>query len=242
VKTSVIVPIFNEAELLQAVLERVRAVEFEKELILVDDGSTDGTRDILEREKGKPDTIVLLHERNRGKGAAIRTGLRAATGEIVIIQDADMEYDPAQIPALIEPIARGEAKVVFGSRFLGAIHDMKLANRAANYILAGFVSLLYWQRLSDEATAYKAFDRRLLECFDLQCERFEFCPEATAKAIRCGERILELPIAYHARTWEQGKKIGFRDFVVAIGTLIRYRFWRPASAHSARPSGPAEKS
>ncbi|MCX7015700.1 MAG: glycosyltransferase family 2 protein [Candidatus Sumerlaeota bacterium] len=226
-KVSIVMPIYNEAELLEAVLQRVRAVPFDKEIILVDDGSTDGTRSIIVREARKPDTRAVLCDHNRGKGAAIRAGLAQATGDIVVIQDADMEYDPAQLPALIEPIARGEARAVFGSRFRGAIYNMRLANRVANHLLAWFVRLVYFHPLSDEATAYKAFDRRLLERLDLRCERFEFCPEATAKTIRAGERIVETPITYYARTWEEGKKIKFRDFIVALWTLLRYRFWRP---------------
>jgi glycosyltransferase involved in cell wall biosynthesis len=220
-------PVFNEEELLPAVLQRVRAVELDKEIILVDDGSTDGSRAIIEREAQRPDTKAVCYTPNRGKGAAIRAGLAHAAGDIVVIQDADMEYDPSQLPALVAPIMEGKARAVFGSRFQGAIYDMRLANRVANYILARFVSLAYGHRLTDEATAYKAFDRRLLQSLDLQCKRFEFCPEATAKTIRSGERILEIPITYHARTWEEGKKIKFRDFLVALWTLTRCRFWRP---------------
>lgn len=223
---SIIIPIFNERELLPIVLEEVRRLPLRKELILVDDHSTDGTREILEREKGKGDTRVLFHDRNRGKGAAIVTGLKAATGEIVIIQDADMEYDPRDIVKVVEPIIRGETRVCYGSRFLGRIEGMRLPNRVANYILAWLVTLLYGNRITDEATAYKAFRREVIQSLDLKCQRFEFCPEVTAKVLRRGERILEVPVVYRARTFEEGKKIGYRDFFVAVKTLLRYRFFR----------------
>ena len=220
-------PIYNEEELLPAVMERVRAIPLDKELILVDDCSTDGTPEILQSEAQYPDTIVLSHQGNQGKGMAIRTGLAAATGDIVLIQDADMEYDPSQLPSLVKPIKEGKANVVFGSRFAGEIHNMRFPNRVANRLLAWFVRFVYFCPISDEATAYKAFTRDLLIRFDLQCSRFEFCPEVTAKAIRCGEKIHEIPITYYARTWEEGKKIKFPDFLVAVWTLMRYRFWRP---------------
>jgi dolichol-phosphate mannosyltransferase len=221
-----IIPIFNEVELVETVLRRVRSLPLRMELVLVDDCSNDGTTEILEREKGKPDTIVLRHDVNRGKGAAIRTGLAASNGDIVLIQDADLEYNPEEIPALIQPIIDGRGKVVFGSRFMGRVEKMKLPNRIANHLLAGFVWVLYGYRLTDEATAYKVFDGDLLRSIPLNCERFEFCPEITAKVLRRGEHIVEVPINYQARTFEEGKKIGWRDFIEAVYTLGRYRFWR----------------
>jgi glycosyltransferase involved in cell wall biosynthesis len=223
---SVIIPIYNERELLPTVLEEVRRLPLNLELILVDDYSTDGTREILEKEKGKPQTRVLYHDQNRGKGAAIVTGLKAASGDVVIIQDADMEYDPRDIVKVVEPILRGETRVCYGSRFLGRIEGMRLPNRIANYILAWLVTLLYGNKITDEATAYKAFRRELIQSLDLQCQRFEFCPEVTAKVLLKGERIIEVPVVYRARTFEEGKKIGYKDFIVAVKTLFRYRFFR----------------
>jgi glycosyltransferase involved in cell wall biosynthesis len=221
---SIIIPIYNERELLPTVLAEVRKLPLRKELILVDDYSTDGTRDILEAEKTKPDTRVLYHDRNRGKGAAIVTGLRAAQGDIIIIQDADMEYDPRDILKVVEPIIRGQTRVCYGSRFLGRIEGMRLPNRIANHILAWLVTILYGHRITDEATAYKAFRREVIQSIELKCQRFEFCPEVTAKVLRRGEKIVEVPVVYRARTFEEGKKIGYKDFIVAVKTLIKYRF------------------
>ena len=224
---SVIMPIFNEQELLPRVLDAVRAVPLRMELILVDDHSTDGTAAILAAEAAThPDIRVLRHDVNCGKGAAIVTGLRAATGDIVIIQDADMEYDPQDIVKVVEPIVRGETRVAYGSRFLGEVVGMRLPNRVANHLLAWLVTLLYGRRITDEATAYKAFRREVIQAIDLKCRRFEFCPEVTAKVLRRGERIVEVPVVYRARTFEEGKKIGYRDFVVAVKTLIACRFGR----------------
>lgn len=227
---SFIIPIFNEVDLIRTVLERVRALPLRKELILVDDCSVDGTTEILEAEKASPDTIVLRHDRNRGKGAAIRTGLAASQGDIVLIQDADLEYNPEEIPPLIVPIVEGRSNVVFGSRFLGNVEKMRLPNRVANFLLAQFVTLFYGHRLTDEATAYKVFRGDLIRSIPLNCERFEFCPEITAKVLRRGEKIIELPVNFEARTFEQGKKIGWWDFVEAVWTLLRYRFWKDPNA------------
>lgn len=223
---SIIIPIYNEEELLPIVLKAVREVPLRKELILVDDYSRDGTRDILKEEEKKPDTRVLYHDVNRGKGAAIVTGLKAATGDIVIVQDADMEYDPQDILKVVRPIAEGRTNVCYGSRFRGTVIGMRLPNRVANWILSRLVSVLYGHRITDEATAYKAFRREIIQGLDLKCQRFEFCPEVTAKVLRLGERVVEVPVIYRARTFEEGKKIGYKDFFVAVATLLRYRFWR----------------
>lgn len=224
-KLSLIIPIYNEVELLSKVLERVRAINIpDKELILVDDHSTDGTREILKEEAKKPDTKALYHDVNRGKGAAIRTGLKHATGDIVIIQDADMEYEPNDIPSVIQPIIDGKTQVAYGSRFKGNVKGMRLANFVANQLLAWLVSILYFQKITDEATAYKAFKREVIQSINLKCERFEFCPEVTAKVLKKGHKIIEVPVTFNARTFEEGKKIGWRDFIVAVRTLLRCRF------------------
>lgn len=206
------------------VLEHVRALPLRKELILVDDFSHDGTREYLAEQEKEPNTRVLYHDKNQGKGAAIVTGLQAATGDVVIIQDADMEYDPQDILKVVEPIYRGETRVSYGSRFKGKVTGMRLPNRIANWLLATLVSVLYGQRITDEATAYKAFRREVIQSIPLNCKRFEFCPEVTAKVLRKGERIVEVPVVYRARTFEEGKKIGYRDFFTAVWTLLRYRF------------------
>lgn len=221
---SIIIPIFNEQELLPTVLQEVRKLPLKMELILVDDHSSDRTPEILKLEAQKPDTRVLRHERNQGKGAAIVTGLKAATGDIVIIQDADMEYDPQDILSVVAPIFAGETRVSYGSRFKGQVTGMRIPNRVANWMLAWLVSILYGQRITDEATAYKAFRREVIQAISLNCQRFEFCPEVTAKVLRTGEKIVEVPVKYRARTFEEGKKIGYRDFFVAVQTLLRYRF------------------
>lgn len=220
---SIVIPIYNEVELIEEVLRRVRALPFDKQLILVDDCSTDGTAEILDREKSRPDTVVLRHDRNRGKGSAIRTGLTSATGDIILIQDADLEYRPEEIPALLKPIFEGKCNVVYGSRFMGKVERMRLPNRVANFLLAWLATILYGQRITDEATAYKVFRGDLIRSIDLKCEKFEFCPEVTAKVLRRGERILELPVTFEARTVEEGKKIGWPDFIEAVWTLLKYR-------------------
>ncbi|MCX7018235.1 MAG: glycosyltransferase family 2 protein [bacterium] len=220
---SIVIPIFNEEVLLAVVLSEVRKLPLNMELILVDDYSTDGTRAILKAEETKPATHVLYHERNTGKGAAIVTGLKSASGDVVIIQDADMEYDPQDIVRVVDPILLGKTKVCYGSRFKGRIVGMRLPNRVANWILAWLVTILYGQRITDEATAYKAFRRDVIQSIRLECKGFEFCPEVTAKVLRAGERIIEVPVFYRARTFDEGKKIGFRDFFVAVKTLIKCR-------------------
>lgn len=222
-KISFIIPIRNEQELLEKVLERVRALPVDKELVLVDDGSTDRTPEILEREKLKPGTVVLRHKVNMGKGMGIRTGLKHATGDIVIVQDADLEYAPEEVLAVVQPIIDGRSNAAYGSRFMGRITKMRLPNYIANRSLSLLVSILYGQKMTDLETAYKAFRRELAQSIPLTCRRFEFDPEITAKVLRRGERIIEVPITYNARTFEEGKKIGWVDFFKAIWTLIKFR-------------------
>lgn len=222
-RVSVIIPIYNETDTVRELLKRVREAPFNKEIIAVDDCSTDGTAEILQSEKS---IVVVRHDRNRGKGAAIRTGIRHATGEIVIIQDADLEYDPNEIPRVVKPIMDGSADIVYGSRFLrGLPPDMSTPNKIANVLLVWAVRLLFGRRLTDEATCYKAFRKDILLSMKLKCTRFEFCPEVTAKALRRGYGITEIGLDnYKPRTKGEGKKIKWTDGFEAIFTLIRYRF------------------
>ena len=218
-------PVYNEPATLEGLLVRVLAVPIDKEVIVVDDGSSDGTRDVLAGLARRLPIRALFHERNRGKGSAIRTALAEARGEITIIQDADLEYDPEDYPRLVAPIARGETNVVYGSRYLAHDNPLPLTHfKVAVLLLNAMANLLYGTRLTDEATCYKVFRTSLLKSLPLRCERFEFCPEVTARVAKRGERILELPIHYHFRTRAEGKKIGWRDGFEAIWTLLRYRF------------------
>jgi dolichol-phosphate mannosyltransferase len=220
-RLSVIVPVHNERDTILEALRRVKAVPGEKEILVVDDASTDGTHELLEAEPG---IHLLRHERNWGKGAAIRTALAAVTGDVVIIQDADLEYDPQDYPLLVDPIRRGEAQVVYGSRFLHGRPSMRWPNYLCNRLLAFAANLLYGAGITDEATCYKAFDAALLRELPLQCRRFEFCPEVTARVRRRGIPIHEVPIHYTARSFDAGKKIRARDAIEAFWTLLRYRF------------------
>lgn len=222
-KLSVMIPVYNEADTIEETLARVRRVELDKEIIVVDDCSDDGTRELLEKESG---IKLICHERNMGKGMAIRTALRHAIGDVVIIQDADLEYDPQDFHLMLGPIERGEADVVYGSRFLGRRPKMRPANYAANRILAAAASVLFCTRISDEATCYKAFRSEIIRGIRLTCRRFEFCPEVTAKLLRSGVKIVEAPIRYTARSSVQGKKISWWDGVIALWTLIKFRFVR----------------
>jgi len=231
-KVSIIIPCYNEHQNIEAVLEAVRAVDFglQKEIIVVDDGSTDGTVELLQaiREKNPDGDLLTVHFSmlNSGKGFAIRIGLKYATGDIIIIQDADLEYDPQELPQVIAPIREGKADVVYGSRFLGKVENMALPNLICNKLLAGMASVLYGTHITDEATCYKAFRRDVLARVNLTCQRFEFCPEVTAKVLKNGARLVEVPITYRGRTITEGKKIGWKDGVEAIYTLLKYRFSR----------------
>jgi glycosyltransferase involved in cell wall biosynthesis len=229
VKLSVLIPVHNEESTIEEVVRRVRAVDLgdaELELVIVDDASTDSTPARLAALTDPGCVTVLRHPVNRGKGAAIRTALEAATGDYVIIQDADLEYDPGDYPRLLEPMLAGRADVVYGSRFKGRVKNMAFMNLMANKLLAWAASILFFKRITDEATCYKLFSTELLRSFDLECERFEFCPEVTAKTVRGRWRLVEVPISYEARTVQAGKKIRARDGLEAIWTLLRYRFKR----------------
>jgi len=231
VRLSIVVPVFNERGTLPELLGRVRAVALPKEVIVVDDCSTDGSREWLQELVAAggwgdgPDAglRVLFHERNRGKGAAVRTGLAAVRGDIVVIQDADLEYDPGDYPALVDPILKGRADVVYGSRFLGAPHRTHLfwhfaANRFLTLVSNVFTNL----NLTDMETCYKAFRAELVPRLRLRSERFGFDPEITARLARLKCRFYEVPIAYHGRDYEEGKKIGWRDGIVVLGAILRY--------------------
>ena len=220
-KVSVIIPAYNERDTIEEAIRRVKAVPVDKEIIVADDGSTDGTAEVV---AGIPDVLLVRNEKNEGKGIAIRRALPHATGDIVLIQDADLEYDPKDYPALIEPIEKDEADVVYGSRFLAGRPQMKMANFVANKVFAWTATLLYGVRVTDEGTAYKAFRRELLTGLDLRCKRFEFCPEVTARLLKRRVRYKEVPIWYRARTVAEGKKIGYRDGLEILWALIKYRF------------------
>ena len=218
-------PVYNEVDTVSAILEQVRAVPIEKEIIIVDDGSTDGTRDILRQEMEREDTRVLFHPENQGKGAAVRTGIAEAIGDIILIQDADLEYDPRDYPALLAPIEEGRAKVVYGSRFLGGPRKAMLFWHAVGNKLLTFVTnILYDSILSDMETCYKVFVADLLKSLPLRARRFELEPELTAKVLKRGHRIYEVPISYTGREFDEGKKVTWRDGFIALWTLVKYRF------------------
>ncbi|MGB8061930.1 MAG: glycosyltransferase family 2 protein [Candidatus Sulfotelmatobacter sp.] len=238
---SVIIPVYNEVAHLEELLAAVQASPVKKEIIIVDDGSTDGTREKLQAMPARNDVTVVFHGKNCGKGASIRTALAYARGEYVLIQDSDLEYDPQDYPALLRPLQEGLANVVYGVRpdrperglrfFLGA----KLLTHLTNF--------LYRTKIHDEATCYKIFRRSVLGQMKLECQRFEFCPEVTAKLCRMGETIEEVPIRYAPRSAEEGKKIRHSDGALAIWTLIRYRFlprgkWLRESAEKMHPPFP----
>lgn len=224
---SVIIPCYNEVEFLEKVLKRVRAVGLADEIIIVDDGSTDGTRDILKRleSENHDDLRILYHERNQGKGAALVTGFRAATSDILLIQDADLEYDPRDYPTLLRPIEEGIAVVVYGSRFLGGPRKaMNFWNMVANKMLTLITNMLYNAILSDMETCYKVFRREIVRDMRIHARGFEFEPEFTAKVLKTGIRIYEVPISYNGREWHEGKKIKWVDAPIAAWTLLKYRF------------------
>jgi glycosyltransferase involved in cell wall biosynthesis len=222
-KVSIIIPVYNEASTIRQILQRVRTSPIEKEIVIVDDGSTDGTRDLLQLE-ASPDTRIVLHAANHGKGAAIRTGLKHATGDYVLIQDADLEYDPADYEALLKPILRGKATVVYGSRFLGEHKAMLFWHSVGNRLLTLVTNVLYDTTLTDMETCYKLIPTDLIRCIPLRARRFDFEPEITAKILRRGHRIYEVPISYAGRELYEGKKISWRDGFPALYALIKYRF------------------
>lgn len=222
---SIIVPALNEEKTIGLVVDELLSLPLSTQIIVVNDGSTDNTASILESYGQKID--VITNAKPGGKGNAIRKAVGLVKGKAVIVQDADLEYDPKQIPKLVEPILSGKETVVYGTRFSnGLIPGMALPNKIVNVLLALSVRILYGAKLTDEATCYKAFRSDLLINMDLECERFEFCPEVTAKALRMGERIAELPITYIPRSKSEGKKIRWTDAPEAFLTLAKYRKWK----------------
>jgi glycosyltransferase involved in cell wall biosynthesis len=224
---SVIMPVFNERSTVAEIVRRMRAVEIPVRLqvIVVDDGSSDGSDKVLKALEDS--TIrVINHERNQGKGAAIRTGLAAATGDLLLIQDADLEYDPDDWPRLLDPILKGKARVVYGSRFTGERKNMLPSHWFGNRILSLVTNILYRSTLSDMETCYKLFDAEVLAGITIVSNRFDFEPEITAKVLRRGHRIYEVPISYAGREPDEGKKITWRDGFGAMAALIRFRFTR----------------
>jgi len=225
-KLTIVIPAYNEERTIVDVLARVHAVQLpvEREVIVVNDGSTDGTRQRIHAARADyPDLIVLDMAHNAGKGAAIAAGAAAATGDVIVIQDADLEVDPAEHAQLLGPILDGTAQVVYGSRFLGRPQGLAI-NAIANRLLTMMTNVLFAARISDMETAYKMMRRDVFERLILECRRFDFEPEITAKLLRCGYTIVEKPIAYTPRSRQEGKKIKWQDGVVAVRVLLRYRF------------------
>jgi glycosyltransferase involved in cell wall biosynthesis len=231
-KLSVIIPVYNEAATLQEIIHRVRSIGLVYEIVVVDDGSADESPAILEKlqNNGRPPLIILRHSQNRGKGAAIRTGLEAVTGDLVLVQDADLEYDPADYPALLAPFKNSSTQVVYGSRNLQHNPKSTWAFYLGGRLLSWVTNLLYGSRITDEATGYKVIKTDLLREIGLETDGFEFCPEVTAKLLQAGVPIYEVPISYHPRSWVEGKKIQWYDGVIAIWTLLKYRFQQPKLA------------
>ena len=236
-KLSIIVPVYNEREMVEDILNQVcgvtltveiglgEKVTLEKEIIVIDDGSTDGTRETLIEEQKKRDFVLLFHKRNRGKGAGVRTGIAHSTGDIVLIQDADLEYDPRDYPALLKPIEENISDVVYGSRFLGAARRPILFwNMVANKLLTLVTNILYNNILTDMETGYKVFRREVVDGLTINARRFDFEPEFTAKILKRKVRIFEVPITFNPRLYGEGKKITAWDGVVALWTLFKYRF------------------
>ncbi len=224
---TVVIPCYNEVATIEPVLRRVESVGLADEIIIVDDGSTDGTRDILKRIEAEnhPHLRIIYHERNQGKGAAVITGFKAATSEVLLIQDADFEYDPREYPILLKPIQEGIATVVYGSRFLGGPRKaMNFWNMVANRILTFVTNILYNAILSDMETCYKVFRAEVVKNMKLNARGFEFEPEVTAKVLKQGIRVYEVPISYNGREWHEGKKIKWTDAPIALWTLLKYRF------------------
>ncbi|HEY47224.1 MAG: glycosyl transferase [Anaerolineae bacterium SM23_ 63] len=223
---SVVIPVYNERGTIEEILARVLAEDLAKEIIIVDDGSVDGTRELLqELIPHHKNTHLILHEKNQGKGAAVRSGIEAAHGDLILIQDADLEYDPRDYPALLAPIEEGKADVVYGSRFLGGPHRVTMFwHMVANKLLTLITNVLYNSILTDMETGYKLFRSEMIKSIPLRARRFDFEPEITAKLLKRNARIFEVPISFNPREYSEGKKIGLKDAFQAVWALIKYRF------------------
>ncbi len=220
---SVVIPVYNEVHHIREILTRVQNANLAAEIVVVDDASQDGTREVLS-SLSEANVRVLFHEKNQGKGAAVVTGIRAARGDVILIQDADLEYDPRDYPALLQPIMEGLADVVYGSRFLGAPHRVAMFwHQVANQLLTLMTNILYDSILTDMETGYKVFRREVIQDMKIRSKRFNFEPEFTAKVLKRRFRIYEVPISFHPRDYDEGKKIGLKDAFEAVWALIRYR-------------------
>ncbi len=224
-KLSVVIPVYNEKDTLREIIARVQAAPYEKEIVLVDDFSEDGSRDILEEYEGKDGFVVHYHPHNQGKGAALRTGFKRLTGDVVIIQDADLEYDPKDYAVLLGPILDGRAEVVYGSRFLGGPHRVLFYwHYVANKALTTLSNMMTNLNLTDMETGYKVFTRKVADSIQITCDRFGFEPEVTGKIAKLKFRVYEVPISYSGRDYSEGKKITWKDGVAALWYIFKFRF------------------
>jgi len=225
-KISVVIPTYNEVDTIREIISRVQAVDMDKEIIIVDDGSTDGTKEALEALESTQNLSVLYHKQNRGKGAALQTGFEAVSGDIIVIQDADLEYDPREYQRLLEPILDGRADVVYGSRFLGGPHRVLFFwHYVGNKLITLLSNALTNLNLTDMETCYKVFRSRILQDFVLKSNRFGFEPEFTVKIAKKGFRIYEVPIGYSGRDYSEGKKITWRDGIAAVFLILWYKLF-----------------
>lgn len=222
---TVVVPVYNEVHTVARVVDSVLALPVEKQVVIVDDGSSDGTQQVLQRYRNRTGIEVLIHEQNQGKGAALQNGFRLAKGDIVIVQDADLEYDPRDILKVIQPIVDGTSNVVYGSRYMqGHIQDPSWMHRIGNWILTTLSNQMTRSSLTDMETCYKAIRREILQSIKIEQKRFGFEPEITAKLAKRGISIVEVPISYKSRGWDEGKKIGVKDLFSTLWCILRYRF------------------
>jgi glycosyltransferase involved in cell wall biosynthesis len=224
-KLSVIIPVYNEAESIREIVKRVNDTKLAWEIVIIDDHSIDGTRDLLQEMDGKNGVRVVLKDKNEGKGSAVTVGIKAAKGDVLLIQDADLEYDPRDYPTLLKPIEEGVAEVVYGSRFLGGPRRVVMFwHMVANYMLTFMTNILYNTILSDMETGYKVFRKHVVEGMTIHAKRFDFEPEFTAKILKRKYRIFEVPISFNPRDYSEGKKIKLKDAFEAVWTLLKYRF------------------